>query len=482
MNLQSHLTTADKSLLTGIAPKMYLQPGKERDGQGIPLRRRYQRLIARGIWLVITGVAVWLFIAAMPWHAQHLHVLCQTILCDSSQSPSQVAGELNKIGVTTGFFLTYTIVIESIFAFAYLIIAAFIFWRRSDDLMALLFAVFLITFVLSIIDISQLLEQSSAWLRWLSAGMGFLGEITFPLCFYLFPNGRFVPRWIGWLLPGWFLWGISEYVFPTNALRSSSWYSIVEGLAFAVGLGTIAISQIYRYYFVSTGAQRQQTKWVVFGMVPALIGFFAAGLVGFVVPTLLLPKLTHQASGTLPVVLSIIANGSIYLVLLLIPISLAIALMRYRLWDIDVIINRALGGAILTVLLAIIYAGLIIGLGSLVGLIAPKIGQPLVIVVSTLAIAALFQPFRRRTQQLIDRSFYRGKYDATRTLEEFSDRLRNEVNLAQVREHLLSVVQETMQPVYLSLWLCTDKPADNPHADALINSKESISTSQRAEI
>jgi divalent metal cation (Fe/Co/Zn/Cd) transporter len=217
-------------------------------------------------------------------------------------------------------------------------------------------------------------------------------------------------------------------------------------------------------------------------MVPALIGFFAAGFVGFVVPNVLLPTFTHQPSGTLPVVLSIIANGSIHLVLLLIPISLAIALLRYRLWDIDVIINRALVGAMLSVLLAIIYAGLIIGLGSLVGLIAPKIGQPIVIVVSTLAIAALFQPFRRHIQQLIDRSFYRGKYDATRTLEEFSDRLRNEVNLAQVREHLLSVVQETMQPVYLSLWLFTDKPADNPHADMLIKSNQPVPNSLRAEM
>jgi hypothetical protein len=474
MNLRSHLATAYKSMLTGIASEMYVQQGPEKDRQGIPLTQRYQRLVARGAWLVITGVAAWLFIAAIPWHAQHLHVLCQTILCDSNQSPSQVAGELNEIGVTTGFFLTYSIVIESIFALAYLTIATLIFWRRPDDLMALLFAVFLITFVLSIIDISQLLEQSSAWLRWLSAGMGFLGELTFPLCFYLFPDGRFVPRWIGWLLPGWFLWGMSEYVFPANALRSSSWYPLVEGVAFALGLGTIVISQIYRYHFVSTAAQRQQTKWVVFGMVPALLGFFAAGFVGFVVPNLLLPALTHQPSGTLPVVLSIIANGSIYLVLLLIPISLAIALMRYRLWDIDVIINRALAGALLSVLLAIIYAGLIIGLGSMVGLVAPKIGQPVVIVVSTLAIAALFQPFRRRIQQLIDRSFYRGKYDAARTLEEFSDRLRNEVNLTQVREHLLSVVQETMQPVHLSLWLCTDKPTDNLHAEMLIKSKESI--------
>jgi hypothetical protein len=331
--------------------------------------------------------------------------------------------------------------------------------------MALLVAAFLITFVLSIVDISQLLEHGSVLLRWLSAGMGFLGEMTFPLYFYLFPNGRFVPRWLVLLLPGWLLWGVAEYLFPNSTLHSTGWFSLLEGVAFAAGLGTIVIAQMYRYRFVSTPTQRQQTKWVVFGMIPALVGFFAAGFVGYVIPSVLLPALGQPPGSTLPVVLSIIANSSIYLVLLLIPLSLAIALLRYRLWDIDAIINRALVGASLSVLLAIIYAGLIIGLGSLVGRFVAGNPQPIVIVVSTLAIAALFQPFRHRIQQLIDRSFYRSRYDAARTLEDFSDRLRNEVNLGQVREHLLLVVQDTMQPTYVSLWLSTDQPTGKPNAD-----------------
>ena len=452
------------------------EKGSER--QGLPLKQGYQRLVARGIWLIIAGVCVWLFIAAIPFHGAHLHVLCQTILCDSSQSPAQVTRELAEIGLTRGFFIAYTIAIESIFALAYLAIAALIFWRKSDDLMALLVAAFLITFALSVIDISQLLEHSSDWLRWLSAATGFLGEMTFPLCFYLFPNGRFVPRWTAWLLSGWFLWGVSEYVVPNNVLSSASWFPVLEGSAFALGLGTMVISQVYRYRFISTPVQRQQTKWVVFGIVPALIGFFAAGFVGFVVPNLV-DSLHLQTSSTLPIVLSIFANGSIYLVLLIIPLSLAIALLRYHLWDIDAIINRALVGAMLSLLLALTYGGLIIGLGSLVGLFAGKIGQPVVIVVSTLAIAALFRPFRRRIQNLIDRSFYRSKYDAARTLEEFSDRLRNEVNLTEVREHLLSVVQETMQPVHLSLWLSTDQPSStSPAGDHLERAQFLISSLQ----
>lgn len=455
MNRQSRSTTANESLLAAPWTQMHVYEGQERDRQGIPLRRRYQRLIARALWLTMAGVAFWLFIAAMPYHAEHLHVLCQTILCDSSQTPSQVAQELHDIGLTTGFFTTYTIVIESIFGLFYVAIAALIFWRKSDDLMALLAAAFLIAFVLAIIDISQVLQQSSEGLRWLAAGMGFLGEMSFPLCFYLFPNGRFVPRWTRWLLLGWFLWGITEYLLPDKSYRLTSWFNVLEGVAFAAGLGSIVISQIYRYRFISTPTQKQQTKWVVFGMVPALVGFFCAGFVGFIVPNMLLPVFS-QPTSTLPVVLSIVANGCIYLVLLLIPLSLAIAVLRYRLWDIDSIVNKALVAGLLSLLLAAVYVGLIIGLESLVGRVEAPITQPIVIVVSTLAIAALFQPFRRRIQEIIDRSFYRSKYDAARTLEEFNARLSNQVTMSQVREHLLSVVQDTMQPTYVSLWLRSD--------------------------
>jgi len=135
-------------------------------------------------------------------------------------------------------------------------------------------------------------------------------------------------------------------------------------------------------------------------------------------------------------------------------IGIGLAILRHRLWEIDIIINRTLVYGTLTILLALVYFGLVIGLGSIMRLFTGQAGQsPIVIVASTLAIAALFQPLRHRLQAIIDRRFFRSKYDAAKTLEAFSATLRNEVDLSQLSEHLLTVVQETMQPTRVSLWL-----------------------------
>ena len=135
-------------------------------------------------------------------------------------------------------------------------------------------------------------------------------------------------------------------------------------------------------------------------------------------------------------------------------LSVSIAIFRYRLWDIDVIINRTLVYGSLTALLLAVYISLILTLQALVNAMTSKLSQqPLVIVTSTLVIAALFQPLRRRLQNIIDRRFYRHKYDAAKIVAAFSSTLRQEVDLDQLRENLLAVVQETMQPSHISLWL-----------------------------
>jgi hypothetical protein len=184
------------------------------------------------------------------------------------------------------------------------------------------------------------------------------------------------------------------------------------------------------------------------------------GSISIIVASKFLPH--AQSPGTW---VFLVGNTVLYLFGAFIPLSIASAILRSRLWDIDVLINKALVYGTLTVLLALVYVGLVIGLGSLVRLFTGQLLQsPIVIVASTLAIAALFQPLRHRIQQIIDRRFYRRKYDSAKTLEAFSATLGNEVDLGQLREHLLNVVQETMQPAHVSLWLrSSQRHTEEPH-------------------
>ena len=150
---------------------------------------------------------------------------------------------------------------------------------------------------------------------------------------------------------------------------------------------------------------------------------------------------------------------------LFIPLSFGFAVLRSRLWEIDILINRTLVYETLTVILTGVYVGLVIGLQALLRSIISQ-DSNVAIVISTLAITALFQPFRHRLQNSIDRRFYRRKYDAAKTIAAFSATLRQEVNLEELREQLLAVIQQTMQPTHVSLWLCKDTQRRKPNPDA----------------
>ena len=179
------------------------------------------------------------------------------------------------------------------------------------------------------------------------------------------------------------------------------------------------------------GAERQQLKWFVYTVVLLVVGFLAA-LLGFG---------QHSVAWNL----GIAAFNFL-------PIAAGIAILRYRLYDIDVVINRTLVYGVLTAALALVYVGSIVLLQGLFRALTGETSQ-LAVVASTLAIAALFVPLRRRVQAFIDRRFYRRKYDVAETLQAFNVRRRNDVDLDSVADDLVEVVRETMQPAHVSLWL-----------------------------
>jgi hypothetical protein len=282
-------------------------------------------------------------------------------------------------------------------------------------------------------------QQVSGFWQFPAEVQGYLAFVLVFLTLLLFPDGRFRPRWTPWLLALWVVTLWFGYFGTAPQALLPFFLLLWAGL-----LLSLLVLQVYRYRRVSTPVQRQQTKWVVLGVGTVLI--FEA--VASILQTPVFPSISAQ--GTLSALL--LAYGT-FVIPVLIPLSLGLAILRYRLWDVDVLINRALVYGVLTGILALLYAGLIIGLESLFGVVAGTANKPIALVLSTLVIAALFQPLRRSIQSVIDRRFFRTKYDAARTLETFSSALRQETNLAQLQTQLLSVVVETMQPAQVSLWL-----------------------------
>ncbi|HSK36191.1 MAG TPA: hypothetical protein VLA80_05600, partial [Actinomycetota bacterium] len=191
----------------------------------------------------------------------------------------------------------------------------------------------------------------------------------------------------------------------------------------------------------SLGVERQQLKWVAYAGV-LLIGSF-----------LLISLLEGQG---VPAPVQLALDISFFVLGVLgVPTAVAVAVLRYRLYDIDRLINQTLVYGLLTALLGLAYAGAVLALGQLSGGVA---GDPpsWAVAAATLAVAAVFQPARRRVQQGVDRLFNRRRYDAARTIEEFTARLRDEVDLGTLSDELLAMVDETMRPAAASLWLRPD--------------------------
>jgi hypothetical protein len=417
----------------------------------------YWLVLVRLLCLTMGVVSVGLFVASILSYIAHLHLLCTGTAAACSTSGQLTPGDvrrLHELGLSRDFYATYTIVIVSMFALGYWLVAAFLFWRKSDDRLALLAAVSLATFPI-VFDVGLINTLPSPW-WFLAHVLSVLGFLCIVLFGYVFPSGHFVPRWTRWVaVVALVYWGFDAF-FPSSSFNPFYPSQVLGGLIFLGLIGGIVVVQIYRYRRVSSPAQRQQTKWVVYSMSMSGGGYLALFNISLFFPSLF-------STGSLG---DLIRLAAVYGLVLLTPLSLGIAILRSRLWDIDLIINRTLVYGALTASLAFVYFGLIFALQYLLrGLINQN--NDVAIVVSTVAIYALFQPLRRRIQNIIDRRFYRRKYDAAKIVATYSSTLRQEVDLDTLREQLLAVVQETMQPAHISLWLRPPEPSRQQHTRLL---------------
>jgi hypothetical protein len=290
-----------------------------------------------------------------------------------------------------------------------------------------------------------------ASLSFIFAGIGLsLTLATAPLLFILYPSGRLPSRW-WWLVVGpvllalaalgAFIWRSPSAVMlplpnpyvaagPLGGAADAITSTAVLVLIFAI---VISAAGLIVRGIRAKGIERQQFKW---------LGFAALSIV-------LVILANSELIPLLPGILDTLAEAVAFTA---VPLAIGVAVLRYRLWDIDVIIRKTVQYAIVTALLAALYIGLIVGLQALFSDLTGQTST-VIVVLSTLVIAALFTPLRRRVQAAVDRRFYRQKYDAEQVLAEFAATLRDETDLDTLTAELLRVIQETMQPEFVSIWL-----------------------------
>jgi hypothetical protein len=293
-----------------------------------------------------------------------------------------------------------------------------------------------------------------------------LALVMFPLLpallLMLFPDGRFLtPRWpvVAWLLVGstalaiaaglvqpLLRVGLTDTIDNPTAVPAlaapGQQLQAIAANALLFWLALAAFSVVLRWQR-SRGVARQQLKWFAYAVLLTIVAGSSAGAAALI-------------SGRITYLVVLLGGLALSGLTIGVPLAMAAAMLRYRLYDIDLVINRTLVYGTLTFLLLLIYFGSVILFQLLFRLVTGQ-GSQLAIVASTLAIAALFNPLRQRIQEFIDRRFYRRKYNALQTLAEFSEVVRNEVELDDLGDELLCFIRETLQPAEVSLWL---KPAE----------------------
>lgn len=340
------------------------------------------------------------------------------------------------IGVTPIVAAWLGFVVPTLLAF---VVAVTIRRRRPDDPIALLFGLSMIALFLIVDGVGTAL--STVVLRPVALLVDVLAVDLLILGLYLFPNGRFVPRWTRWpaILFLLFSWVFPDWIAAARATGTGTpatfpgWLvTLVSAMAFLT-LATWIPCRIYRYRHHSTLLERLQTRWVLFGFSLIVVPSFGAILV----------RTLGGPTSAIAAALLTAAAGTYVL-----PVATGLAVLRYRLYEIDRIISRTVTYAVVVGLLACVYAVIVFGLTRLL----PATGD-LAVAGSTLAVAGLFNPLRHRVQQLVDRRFNRSRYDAEVLIDSFAARLRSGINLGDVLGDLRGVLARTVEPDSTMIWV-----------------------------
>ena len=399
-------------------------------------------------WIIFVVPALVLYIAGWLIQFDTLHRVCTDVAaqCAEFDYVTPVALEqLNTAGISMDAYAWLVAGVSLLYAILPVGLGLLIFIRKRDEFIGLLVSFFLVTFGLAG---SPLNVASNAFqqLGWYTMLITVASSMSLPLFFGMFPNGQMVPR-VYWLVVVMFgVLRIGGDIFQIDSMTNQVWnvFSFVAWLSVLVG-GTAA--QIYRYLRVATFEEKRQTRWVLFGL-----GLLVVWILSLVIYTAVIGDWRIGTNQDPSILRRVIFLTTLQLAFQFIYLSIGMAILRSRLFDIDVIIRRTVTYALVVALLLFVYFGSVILLQQLFASVTGQRSE-IITIVSTLAIAALFIPLRNRVQNAIDKRFNRKKYDAAQVLQKFAETVRDETDLDKLNAELLNVVNETMQPKNVSVWL-----------------------------
>lgn len=345
-------------------------------------------LAARVAWFAIVGIAVALLIYAISPQYHRLRTDPETL-----QS-------LGQTGMSPQFHATLHMGLNVLYLAVFILTGIVIFWRRSDDWMAIFTSIMLVTFGGFVCNetVQVLLSQPEPIPR-LVMLLAIIGHMSFIAFLYIFPDGKFVPRWTRLMVAALAVWAVFSAIFllvPFSPLAMPAFFSFLVFLGlYLSGAG----AQIYRERHHYTSTQKQQIKWIIAGLTVALIGFVLAYISILGVPAADQTTLTLVLYDTLG---GLVSN----LLVTAIPISIAFSVLRYRLWDVDFVLSRGLVYGTITALLVIVFLAAFLLLQRILPSMAEGQHAPVALAISALVIGGSFQPIRKRLQSLVDRRLY----------------------------------------------------------------------------
>ncbi len=411
--------------------------------EAVPLRLQGHRLtMARVTWLTVALIAIAAIISAIPPYYDELRTVCGDLPnshCDYWQLTPGNVRSLERLGLSIDDYAAFTLSGHLLSSLVFFAVGALIIWHKSDEWMGLFASALLIvigSFGISDTMVSALVSEHPEW-RWLTAPLGLAQWPALGVFLLSFPDGRFVPRWSRLMVLLWVA-QVGFFVLPPP-YNFDNWPPALAATELLLTYGGTLAVQAYRYRRLSDKVVRQQTKWLVFGVSAALLLVFAYNSLPSLIPALGMPDSPYQLAGASFTMLFFTS----------IPVSVGIAVLRYRLWDIDPIINRALVYGTLTAGVVSIYV-LVVGY---LGAVFPTGGNLAISLLATVIVAIIFDPLRERVQRGINRLMYGERDEPYAVLSRLGRRMEATLDPVEALPVLVETVAQALKLPYAAISL-----------------------------